>query len=121
MSRGRPDTSRRRRWRSRETAVDLTRSGWAPPSCCRNAGTRHYGGALGWGALREEGPRSLAAAGPFLQAHVRRPRSSEDSEMFTHAACLLLRQELLGALAKPTEIARPLARPFFGWPRGRTT
>src|SRR5262249_51063685 len=77
--------------------------------------------ALPWRArsgARGEGLRSLTAAGPFVQAHIRGPRSSEDSEMFTHAACLLLRREFLGALAKPTETARPLARPFFGWPRG---
>jgi hypothetical protein len=35
----------------------------------------------------------------------------------TQAAYLLLRREVLDALAKPTEIARPLACPFFG-PRG---
>ena len=52
---------------------------------------------------------------------LRGPRSSEDSEMFTHAACLLLRREVLDALAKPTEIARPLACPSFGWARGTIT
>ena len=44
-------------------------------------------------------------------------RSSDDSEMFTHAACLLLRRQVVDALAKLTEIARPLACPLFDWPR----
>ena len=47
-----------------------------------------------------------------------RPHSSEDTEMFTHAACLLLRREVLNALGEPSEIARPLACPLFGWARG---
>ena len=41
--------------------------------------------------------------------------------MFTHAACLLLRREVLDALGEPTEIARPLACPSFGWARGTIT
>jgi hypothetical protein len=41
--------------------------------------------------------------------------------MFTHAACLLLRWEGREALAKLTEIARPLACPSFGWARGTIT
>src|SRR5262249_6448724 len=34
---------------------------------------------------------------------LRGPRSSDDSEMFTHADCLLLRRRVLHAFAKPTE------------------
>ncbi len=45
--------------------------------------------------------------GRRAEGRLRRPRSSEDSEMFTRAACLLLRREVLDALAKPTE---PLGR-----------
>ena len=41
--------------------------------------------------------------------------------MLTHAACLLLRREVLDALGEPTEIARPLACPSFGWARGTIT
>ena len=41
--------------------------------------------------------------------------------MFTHAACLLFRWEVLDALGEPTEIARPLACPSFGWARGTIT
>jgi hypothetical protein len=44
------------------------------------------------------------------------PRSSEDSEMFTHAACLLLRRKVCGALAKPTEPLGCLLA-SFGWSR----
>jgi hypothetical protein len=42
---------------------------------------------------------------------LRGPRSSDESEMFTHAACLLLWREVLDGLAKPTELLgrlRPL-------------
>ena len=41
--------------------------------------------------------------------------------MLTHAACLLLRREVFDALGEPTEIARPLACPSFGWARGTIT
>jgi hypothetical protein len=34
---------------------------------------------------------------------------------------LLLRREVLDALGEPTEIARPLACPSFGWARGTIT
>jgi len=40
--------------------------------------------------------------------------------MFIHAACLLLRREVLDAFAKLTEIARRLADPSFA-PRGMIT
>jgi hypothetical protein len=47
---------------------------------------------------------------------LRGPRSSDDSEIFTHPACLLLRRKVLDALAKPTEpLGRLLAR--IGWSR----
>jgi hypothetical protein len=42
-------------------------------------------------------------SGPLVSTSARRSRSSEDSEMFTHAACLLFRRRVLHALAKPTE------------------
>src|SRR6516165_502820 len=61
----------------------------------------------GWRA----GPRWRGLGAP------RGPRSSDDSEMFTHAACLLRRRQVVDALAKLTEIARPLACPLFDWPR----
>ena len=35
---------------------------------------------------------------------LRGPRSSQDSEMFTHLASLLLRREVRDAIAKPTEL-----------------
>jgi hypothetical protein len=42
---------------------------------------------------------------------LRGPRSSDDSKIFTQAACLLFRREALDALAKPTEsLGRLLAR-----------
>jgi hypothetical protein len=58
-------------------------------------------------------PLNLAGCEPASKAG---PRSSEDSEIVTHAACLLLRRKVCSALAKPTEpLGRLLAR--FGWSR----
>ena len=70
--------------------------------------------------------RQLLATFPTRTSAFRGRRSSEDSEMSIHAACLLLWREILYALAKPTELlgrllprwARALVNVlFFGWQR----
>ena len=48
--------------------------------------------------------RQLLATFPTGTSTLRGRRSSEDSEMFIHAPCLLLWREVLDALAKPAEL-----------------